>query len=206
MSTVTEPTMTTAAEAEAPFLLTSDIFTGMVEAGLFPDDARIFLREGRLYEKMAKTRFHGSVGAGVTMTLVPRLPVGWSLWPEATLVLGLRNAPLPDFAVMKPGHPPGKAAPDRYPGPGDVGLIIEVAVTSLRADLTASRAMYATAGIPVYWVVDVMGRRVVVHSDPRVVDGQGDYAQVTVHTAGAPIPLVLDGREVGAIPFDEILG
>jgi Uma2 family endonuclease len=206
MSTVLEPTSAPTTEAEAPFLLTSDIFTGMLEAGLFPDDARVFLREGRLYEKMAKSRFHGSVGAGVTMALVPRLPAGWSLWPEATLVLGLRNAPLPDFAVMRPCHRPGKADPERYPGPADVGLIIEVAVTSLRADLTASRTMYATAGIPIYWVIDVLGRRVVVHTDPRVVDGRSDYAQTTVHTAGAPIPLVLDGQQVGAIPFDEILG
>src|SRR5262249_46314884 len=99
----------------------------------------------------------------------------------------------------------GRAAPERSPGPRDVGLLIEVAVTSLRDDLTTALEQYARAGIPVYWVVDVPGRRILVHTEPRVVDGKGEYARVETYRPGQSLPLVLDGQQVALIPFDELL-
>ena len=107
--------------------------------------------------------------------------------------------------MIRSGDLVGRAAPERYPGPGDVGLLIEIAVTSLRDDLTTALEQYARASIPAYWVVDVPGRRILVHTDPRVVDGRGEYARVETYRPGQEIPLVLDGQEVARIPFDELL-
>jgi hypothetical protein len=80
-----------------------------------------------------------------------------------------------------------------------------VAVTSLRADLTTALEHYARAGIPAYWVVDVAGRRVLVHTEPRVVDGRGEYGRIETYSCGQALPLTLDGQEVARIPFDELL-
>ncbi|MHB1556443.1 MAG: hypothetical protein ACYC61_03065 [Isosphaeraceae bacterium] len=57
-----------------PYDLTIDVFSQMVETGLIPQDRRVFLFNGRLCEKLAKTRAHGSIGASVTRALVRRLP------------------------------------------------------------------------------------------------------------------------------------
>jgi len=78
-------------------------------------------------------------------------------------------------------------------------------VTSLRDDLTTSLEQYARALIPAYWVIDVPGRRILVHTEPRVVAGQGEYARVATYRPGQSLPLVLDGQEVARIPFDELL-
>ncbi len=205
MATVTEtPTIPTQA-AEAPFDLTVDLFSRMVESGLLPRDRRIFLHDGRLFEKMAKTKAHGYVGAAVTRAIDRRLPEAWSLWPESTIALDATNAPLPDFAVIRGASPLDYASPARYPGPGDVGILIEIAVTSLRDDLTTALGMYARAGIAVYWVVDVLGKRVLVHSEPRTVEDRGEYARVETYRAGEALPLVLEGQEVARVPFDELL-
>jgi Uma2 family endonuclease len=201
----TEAVPSQAPAADVPYDLTIDLFSRMVESGLIPQDRRVFLLNGRLYEKMAKTRAHGYVGASITMTLVPRLPAGWSLWPESTIVLDSTNAPLPDFAVVRGANPLDFASPARYPGPGDVGLLIEIAVTSLHDDLTTALEEYARASIPADWVVDVAGRRILVHTEPRVVEGRGEYARVETYRPGQALPLVLDGREVARIPFDELL-
>lgn len=191
--------------SDMPFDLTIDLFTRIVEAGLIPHDRRVYLLGGRLYEKMAKTKAHGYVGAALNMALAPRLPAGWGLWPESTIVLDPCNAPLPDFAVVRGAHPLDYAAPERYPGPEDVGLLIEVAVTSLRDDLTSALERYARAGIPAYWVVDVTGKRILAHAAPRVVDGKGEYARVETYRPGQSLPLLLDGQEVARIPFDDLL-
>lgn len=205
MASAVESPVSKASPAEAPFELDIDLFARMVEAGIIPRDRRVFLREGRLFEKMAKTKAHGYVGAAVNRAVARRLPEGWSLWPESTIVLDATNAPLPDFAVIRGASPLDFASPERYPGPADVGLIIEIAVTSLRSDLTTVLEMYARAAIPAYWVVDVAGRRILVHGDPRVVEGRGEYARVEIFRAGDSPPLVLDGREVARIPFEELL-
>lgn len=204
MATATEPVSATT-PVERPFEISSEMFTSMIERGVFPEKNRIFLRDGRLYEKMSKTKHHGSVGAGVTMALATRLPAGWGLWPESTVVLDDLNAPLPDFSVIRSGNLLGRANPERYPEPRDVGLLVEVAVTSLRKDLTTGLEHYARAGIPAYWVVDVLGRRLLAHSDPRIEEGRGLYARVETYQSGQSVPLVLDGQEVASIPFDEIL-
>jgi Uma2 family endonuclease len=205
MSTATVVAPSQAPTADVPYDLTVDIFSRMVESGLIPPDRRVFLSNGRLYEKMAKTKAHGFVGAAINRAVNRRLPDGWSLWPESTIVLDPTNAPLPDFALVRVANPLDFAALDRYPDPGDVGLLIEVAVTSLRADLTTALEQYARALIPVYWVVDVLGRRILVHTGPRVVDGRGEYAHVDNYRPGQSLPLVLDGQEVARIPFDELL-
>jgi Uma2 family endonuclease len=205
MATVTEAAPSANGAPYLPYDLTSDVFSQMVELGLIPRDRRVYLHNGRLYEKMAKTKAHGSVGARVTMSVATRLPAGWDLWPESTIILDPVNAPLPDFAVIRCSEPLNRANPDRYPGPGDVAFLVEVAVTSLREDLTTGLEEYARASIPAYWVVDVLGRRILVHNGPRVVDGVGAYECVEVYESGQEIPLVLDGCEVARIPFDEVI-
>lgn len=192
-------------ETSVPFDLTVDLFSRMVEAGLLPRDRRLYLWDGRPYEKMAKTKAHGYVGAAVNRAIDRRLPDGWSLWPESTIALDPTHAPLPDFAVVRGGDPLDYAKPPRYPGPDDIGMIVEVAVTSLRDDLSIMLDKYAQAGIPAYWVIDVPCRRVLVHCGPRVVAGRGEYARVETYRAGESVPLVLDGQEVARVPCDELV-
>ena len=205
MSTFTEVAPSQAPPCDIPLDLTIDLFSRMVQTGLIPPDRRVYLQDGRLFEKMAKTKAHGFVGAAITMTLVRKMPPGWGLWPESTIVLDPTNAPLPDFAVIRGANPLDFATANRYPEPGDVGLVIEVAVSNVREDLTTALELYARAMIPVYWVVDVPGRRILVHSEPRVIEGRGEYARVMTYRSGETLPLELDGQEVARIPFDELL-
>ena len=145
------------------------------------------------------------MGAAITMTLVRRLPPGWGLWPESTIVLDPTNAPLPDFAVIRGANPLDFATADRYPGPGDVGLADRGRRHQSSRGPDHGTGAVREGLIPVYWVVDVPGRRILVHSEPRVVEGRGEYARVETYRAGQSLPLVLDGQEVGRNSFDELL-
>ncbi len=67
--------------------------------------------------------------------------------------------------------------------------MIEVAVSSLRTDTTIKPALYAAAGVPDLWVVDVAARRLIVLREP----GPDGYAQETILGAGDRVePLRLD--------------
>src|SRR5947209_3915089 len=89
--------MATAAEVD----VSADMFFGMVEAGLIPPGRRVYLRDGRLYEGMAKAVAHAAAGAAIFGAISRRLPPGWCLWPENPIALDPTNAPLPDMAVVR---------------------------------------------------------------------------------------------------------
>ena len=64
-----------------------------------------------------------------------------------------------------------------------VSLVVEVAVSTRDRDLGLKRHLYAAAGIPTYWVVDV--ERALVHLFDRPQDG--DYAGLALAKFGEPI-------------------
>ena len=53
-----------------------------------------------------------------------------------------------------------------HPRPQDLRLVAEVADSSLAFDLTTKARLYARSGIVEYWVLDVDGRRLIVHREP----------------------------------------
>ena len=59
MAAATEPRETLGLE-DLPYPITSDIFQGMIEHELIPVEKRVYLWDGRLYEKMAKTLPHAA--------------------------------------------------------------------------------------------------------------------------------------------------
>ncbi len=71
------------------------------------------------------------------------------------------SAPEPDVWVV-----PGRFE-DYTDHPTTALLIVEVSDSTLNYDLTTKAELYATAGVPEYWVLDVTGRQLVVFRDPR---------------------------------------
>lgn len=99
----------------------------------------------------------------------------------------------------------GRSYLTRHPGPRDVGLLIEVANTSLLRDRRDKARIYARAGIAVYWIVNLEDRQVEVHTQPSGPTAIPAYGAVAVHSPGDAVPLVLEGATVGAIGVDDLL-
>jgi Uma2 family endonuclease len=81
------------------------------------------------------------------------------------------NAPQPDFAIvveMKQEYA------ERLPRGDELALVIEVANTSSRIDLSPKARLYARSSVPEYWVIDIAKRRVVIHRQA----GKESYALV----------------------------
>ena len=89
----------------------------------------------------------------------------------------------------------------RHPGPVDIALLVEVAESSLERDQGEKRAAYAQAGVPLYWIVNLIGRQVETYSDPEA----GDYRSSHVLRPGEDILVVIDGVDVGRIAVTDVL-
>jgi Uma2 family endonuclease len=84
------------------------------------------------------------------------------------------NEPQPDAIVLKRSYSGFRTA---TPQPDDLELVVEVADTSKVFDLTTKAALYARAKIIEYWVVDIPGRRLIVHRDPNA----GQYESIVAY-------------------------
>ena len=60
------------------------------------------------------------------------------------------------------------------PLPDEISLVVEVSDTTLRFDLRDKASLYARAGIIECWVVDLNGRKLIVHREPK----EGHYTSV----------------------------
>ncbi|MFD3005025.1 Uma2 family endonuclease [Thermus tengchongensis] len=145
-------------------------FHRMVEAGVFPEDLRLELVEGELLEKSPIGKRHAAKVARLTALLAPLVPEKAILFVQSPLVVG-ESELYPDLALLPP-------RPDFYeerlPEGKDALLVVEVSDTSLRHDLGVKVPLYAQGGVPEVWVVDLEGRRVLVHREPK----EGGYKEV----------------------------
>ncbi len=131
----------------------------LIEQGVFTSDERIQLLEGELVEVSPQGVPHATVIEALNERLMPALAGRHRVRVQLPMAAGELSEPEPDLAVVSMDSPR-----DRHPG--TALLVIEVADTTLRLDLGRKARVYAGAGVPVYWVIDVAGARVHVHEDP----------------------------------------
>ena len=194
----------TGPSGRTPYRIPSADFLRGVESGLFPTSTRVYLWDGVPYEKMAKTIAHAAAGETARLALASALPPGWSLWGENPILVDDFTAPLPDLAVIR-GAARDYFARRAVPRVGEIGVVIEMADASLRADLTTSLSRYAVAGLPVYWVINLVAWRVEVYASPVVTAGVASYTSREEFGPGQDVPLVLDGVEVALVAVSDLL-
>ena len=167
-----------------------------MEAGIL-DDPKVELIQGLLVRKMSKNRPHSIAAGRLFRHLDGLLPPGWHTEKEEPVRIPDFDEPEPDVAVVS------GALEDhvRPPGPGDLAVLVEVAESLLDRDQDEKQAAYARAGIPFYWIVNLVDRQVEVYADPR----GGRYQDCHVFPAGSEVPVVIAGAEVGRIAVDAIL-
>ncbi len=171
--------------------LTVDDLAAMVDAGILGEDDHIELLDGVLVEMSPQGEAHAHAIRRLTMRLVPiAAAAGLDVSPQCPLkVVSPISLPEPDLAIVPAGGWDAHAA--------QALLVIEISVASRAIDLGRKAAIYAAAGIPEYWVLDLDRRRLVVHRDPAgdhytTVDALTDADSVTA----AHLPLTMDIAEI----------
>ena len=134
----------------------------MVDAGILRPDEPVELLEGRLVLVSPQGPSHASVVGVLAERLRAAYGAGFAIREEKPVELAT-SLPEPDVAVVRGAQRDYLA---RHPGGADTVLVVEVAVTSQEIDREKTR-LYAEAGVPVVWLLDVPGRRIEVHTDPQ---------------------------------------
>jgi Putative restriction endonuclease len=196
------------AAAEDPAIPTEPIYRlsvaqyhAMARHGILDDDAPVELLEGWLVQKMTKHPPHSIATRRTRRALESLLPAEWYADSQEPITLS-HSEPEPDVLVAR-----AEVAndPDRHPGPRDVGLVVEVADSTLRRDRSTKKRVYAGARIPVYWIVNLIDCRIEVYTDPTGPPARPDYREQQNYGPEERIPVVLGGVEIGRLPVRDLL-
>lgn len=165
----------------------------MVSAGFFENE-HIELIRGVILQMSPQNVPHSAAIQRLNRWLQPALHGRADVRVQLPFVAGDDSLPEPDLAIVDPATADGVEHPDR------AFLLIEVANTSLAFDRGEKAELYARAGVPEYWVVNLVDRVIERHTQPIA----GAYALVTSFRRGESVgPLAFP--DVSA-PVDAVFG
>jgi Uma2 family endonuclease len=146
-----------------PHRLTVDDYYRMAEAGVLSPDDRTELIEGEIVDMAPIDSVHADVVMLLTKLLLRAAGDSADVRSQLPVRLSRSSEPQPDLALVT-ARPGGYRR--AHPTTADVLLVMEVSDTTLRYDLNVKARLYATHGIPEYWVVDLVANRVWRHRRP----------------------------------------
>ena len=165
----------------------------MAELQFFPTGQQIELLNGEIVEMSPINSKHASTVGLLAKFLILQLLDRAFVNIQNPIALDEFSEPEPDLWVAKP-------RPDFYknahPSPEDILFLIEVADSSLAKDRTVKLPLYAAAGIPEIWLVNLEEECVEVHTEPSA----NGYGKTQVFRKGEIIQTSLvKGLAVGQV-------
>lgn len=135
----------------------------MGQAGILSEDERVELIEGEIVEMAPIGSRHQACVDRTNRWFSQRVGERALVRVQGPIRLEERSEPQPDLALLRP-------RPDFYaeahPGPEDVFLVVEVAETSPDVDREVKVPLYARAGVPEVWLVDLGGECIEIYRNP----------------------------------------
>lgn len=183
-------------EAEvAKHRFTVEEFRKMGEAGIFGEDDRVELVEGEILEMTPIGWRHVESVNALTGLLADLRETGrFVVSVQNPLVLGEHGEHYPDLVLYREG------VRGRVPEARDTLVVVEVADTSVYYDRNVKLPLYARAGVPEAWLVDLRAGVVEVHSEPHA----DSYGAVRTYARGEVVRSTTLA-EVVAFGADEVL-
>jgi Uma2 family endonuclease len=132
----------------------------MAEMGFF-NGQRVELIDGEVILMSPQEASHATAVGLVADALQAIFSEGFTIRVQQPLDLGEVHEPEPDIAVV-----PGQRRDYATSHPKTATLIVEVALTSVDYDRNVKSSLYAKAGIPEYWLLNLRDRRLEVFREP----------------------------------------
>lgn len=186
-----QPSFTAVSSATAasrklrPFTLGE--YQHLIELGIFDEDERLELLDGLLVE-MSPINPRHAVCVDKLSRVINHLLYNkaWIRVQTPITIEGRSSQPQPDVAVafLQPA-----IYEERHVKAEEIFLLIEVADSSLYGDQTEygdqtdKQELYASAGIPEYWIVNLVDNQLEVYQEPYLsATGEGSYKVKRTYT------------------------
>ncbi|HYP21663.1 MAG TPA: Uma2 family endonuclease [Chloroflexia bacterium] len=174
-----------------------DEYNKMAESGILPEDARVELIEGEIVDMAPIGLRHAQCVNNLSWLLSDLLPGKARVQVQNPVQLDQYTQVQPDITLLRFRD---YTRDRQHLGPADVLLAVEVSDTTLIKDRRLKLPLYAQAGIPEVWIVNIQQERIEVHSQPE----DGAYKSVRRLRRGQSVPV--PGFAEAKIKVDDVLG
>ncbi|WP_353482668.1 Uma2 family endonuclease [Haliscomenobacter sp.] len=144
-------------------LFTVDDYYKMAEVGILAPEDRVELIHGEIIKMSPIKSFHSSMVDHLHEMLL-------LLLHGKAIIKGQNPIRIDDYSEPEPDLTIAKFQAHKYrhqhPRPEDVHFLIEVADTTLQKDRKIKLPLYAEAGIPEVWIVNLKNNSVEVYTNP----------------------------------------
>lgn len=167
----------------------------MAKSGVFGPEERVELIEGDILTKAPIGPSH-NYGVYILSNIIrTTFDAGYMVCIQSSLSLTDNNEPQPDIMVVLDK---GLEYSKRNPNASEAVLVIEIAESTLEYDRKIKAGLYAKAGIPEYWIVNLVNRNLEVYRNPN----GASYESVQVYEIGQSIqPLRSPGISIPIADF-----
>jgi Uma2 family endonuclease len=183
------------------YRLSVEQYHEMINADILGTEDRLELLDGVLVEKMTKSPRHSAATYLLAERLRKAVPPGWYVDSQDAIVLS-SSEPEPGAAIIRGNR---RDYMEHHPGPSDVALVVEVSESSLQSDRTHKKILYAAAGIPVYWIVNLVDRRADVYTGYTTSVSGSEYARMEFFGPADNIPLIIENQKFADIAVSDLL-
>lgn len=173
----------------------------MIRLGIFTDDDPVELLEGWIIQKMPKNPPHRAATKLTRNALEAIVPSGWYVDAQEPITLE-DSEPEPDVVIVRGNT---RDYLDRHPGSQDLALVVEISDSTLERDRTSKKRLYARAGIPVYWIVNLCEQQIEVYTKPINSAQELTYQQQQNYSLLDEISVSIEGREIGRLTVQDLL-
>ncbi|MBC6480941.1 MAG: Uma2 family endonuclease [Hormoscilla sp. GM7CHS1pb] len=184
-----------AVPTEPVWRLTVEQYHQMIRSGILSDDDAIELLSGWLIPKMPKNPQHRAATKLTRNALEAISPDGWYVDSQEPITLD-DSEPEPDIAIVRGDT---RDYLDRHPGARDLSLVVEVADSTRERDRTLKQRLYGRAGIPVYWIVNLVERQLEVYSQPVELPSGPLYQQRQDYSLSDAVEVAIGDRTAGSL-------
>lgn len=150
----------------------------LIELGMFTGES-IELLHGFLVAREPQGPEHIDLTGRIHKLLLLALGDRAVVWSHSGIAASDESEPEPDVSAVPPGDYRNEKASTAY-------LVVEVSQSSLKRDRSVKADLYAAAGIPEYWIVNLVNRVVEVRDLPVA----GTYSRLTTLKSGDRVTLV----------------
>ncbi|HAZ47788.1 MAG TPA: hypothetical protein DDW76_17445 [Cyanobacteria bacterium UBA11369] len=143
------------------------------EIGFFHEDDQIELIRGEIVQMSAKGTRHSVCTNLLNRELSKLVGERATLRIQDPIILPSTSEPEPDFTIVQNRSDDYLSA---HPIPADILLVIEILDSSLDYDKNVKLPLYAEAGIPDYWIFNLIDNWLEVCTEPSELSpGRFDY-------------------------------
>ena len=145
----------------------------LVETGILTESDRVELINGDIVTMSPTKSYHAGIVISLMELLLHQLYKKATIICQSPITIANHSEPEPDVVIA---HYRSDTYRTKHPTPEDIYVVIEVSDSTLEKDQEVKHPLYAKAGIPEYWIVNLIDNQIEIYRQPK--NGEYHFKQI----------------------------